>query len=63
MEFIALSYNTVYALCQTNINEWECKNLAKYAQKTCPSNLRITTCRESEFPRTVNLRVNAKTLP
>ena len=40
---------------------WVCvKFLAKYGQKTCPSDLRIATCRESEFPRTKNCAVNAK---
>ena len=37
-----------------------CKVFGKYAQKTCPSDLRIATCCESEFPRTVNLRGNTK---
>ena len=36
--------------------------LAKYGQKTCRSDLRIATCRESEFPPTKNCAVNAKNL-
>ena len=34
--------------------------MAEYAQKTCRSDLRIATRRESEFPPTMHMSVNAQ---
>ena len=45
---------------RTTIGGW--KLVTKYAQKTCPSDLRIATFRESEFPPIMNCVVNAETL-